>query len=135
MRQGSTVRSNSRKKKSKSELLQEFVGLPVEKQLSKVVCLYLRKCWNGGAFDKGKFNFKAYNYVSGIVLDNLKKHDLTLIYQYLLDYDKKDYPSIFRVLSEAKHYNNQVKAQTEKEKVKAMNVKKYEDFSVEELLR
>ncbi len=107
----------------------------MEKRLSKVVCLYLRKCFKGGAFVDGKFNFRAYNYVAGIMIDNLKKHDLSVIYQYLLDYEKKDYPSIFRILSEAQKFNQTVKAQSEKEKVKAMNIKKYEDFSVEELLR
>ena len=125
----------STKKKSKSELLKEFAELPNDKKLSKVTCLYMRKCFAGGAVKDGKFNFRGYNYVSGIILDNMAKHDLVFIYQYLLDYERKDYPSIFRVLTEAKAWNEKQKALTEKERTKGLKAKKYEDFSVEELLR
>lgn len=123
----------STKEKSKSELLKEFAELPTEKKLSKVVCLYLKKCGTFGLIVNGKFNFRGYNYVSSIIIDNMKKHDLTIIYQYLLDYSKNDKPSIYRVLQQAKEWNEQQKALTEKERTKSLNAKKYEDFSVEEL--
>lgn len=95
--------------------------------------MYLKKCGTFGLIVDGKFNFRGYNYVSGIVIDNMAKHDLTIIYQYLLDYDKKDKLSIYRVLSEAKAWNEKQKTLAEKERTKGLQAKKYEDFSVEEL--
>lgn len=95
----------------------------------------MKKCFATGAFTDGKFNFKGYNYVSGIILDNMAQHDLAILYQYLLDYERKDYPSIFRVLKEAKQWNEKRKTLNEKEKTRSLNAKKYDDFTVEELLQ
>lgn len=93
----------------------------------------MKRCLGSEAFKDGRLNFRAYNYVNGIILDNLARQDLTVIYNYLLDYDKKGYASIHRIFSEAKAYNEKQKAMTEKERTKELKAKKYEDFSVEEL--
>lgn len=121
------------KNKSKSELISEFQKLPDEKKLNRAIKIYFGKCWQGILYQGGKFNYNAYTYVKNAIFNNFTRQDLYLFYSFLLDLEERPL-KIFDCLKAAKKFTEEEKSNYEKEQIKKLSVKKYDDFDLGDLL-
>ena len=75
--------------------------------------MYFKKCWQGVLYQKGKFNYRAYNYVRNVIIDYFGMSDLYKIY---------------KCLEKARKYAEEENAKAEKAKVQELNPKAYSDL-------
>ena len=89
--------------------------------------MYFKKCWQGVLYQKGKFNYRAYNYVRNVIIDYFGMSDLYKIYKYLVYMNPCDM-TVIDCLEKARKYAEEENAKAEKAKVQELNPKAYSDL-------
>ena len=130
----SSVTSHSSKSYLSEEGRKQFLKLPIEKKINKVVVLYGRKyCPN--MFKGKKMNWGIFLYNKNVIVDNMEETDVNNLYLYLNTVEKSPiYVNIYEVLKKATDYAKKQFAKKEEEKRWLLTKPVYKQFSVDDLL-